>query len=179
MSAAIAQRYAQALFDMGEELSKIETLHHDLQKINQLIGQSDDLAGFLRNPVVPAEKRQAILKDIFHGKIDTLTYKFILFLEAKRRLAHLKSICSLFDRLRARARGILRAQWSSSVELSPHDVHALTDYLKSKFDSREVEAGRHVDPGMLGGIKIQVDDTVYDYTLQAQLKKFKHAVVTA
>ncbi|OGX27311.1 MAG: ATP synthase F1 subunit delta [Omnitrophica WOR_2 bacterium RIFCSPHIGHO2_01_FULL_52_10] len=179
MSAAIAQRYAQALFDAGEELSKVETLHHDLQKINQLIGQSDDLAGFLRNPVVPAEKRQAILKDIFHGKIDTLTYKFILFLEAKRRLAHLKSICSLFDRLRARARGILRAKWSSSVELSPHDVHALTDYLKSKFDSKEVEASRDVDPGILGGIKIQVDDTVYDYTLQAQLKKFKHAVVTA
>ncbi|HBO97354.1 MAG TPA: ATP synthase F1 subunit delta [Candidatus Omnitrophica bacterium] len=179
MSAAIAQRYAQALFDMGEELSKIETLHHDLQKIHHLVEQSDDLKAFLSNPVVPAEKRQAILKDIFHGKIDTLTYKFILFLEAKRRLAHLKSICSLFDRLRARARGILRAQWSSSVELSPHDVHALTDYLKSKFDSREVEAGRHVDPGMLGGIKIQVDDTVYDYTLQAQLKKFKHAVVTA
>lgn len=179
MSAAIAQRYAQALFDVGEEFSKIETLHHDLQKIDHLVEQSEDLAGFLKNPVVPAEKRRAILKDIFHGKIDPLTYKFILFLEAKGRLAHLKSICPVFDRLRAGARGILRAQWNSSVELSPHDVHALTDYLKSKFDGKEVEASRHVDPRILGGIKIQVGDTVYDYTLQTQLKKFKHAVVTA
>lgn len=179
MSAAIAQRYAQAFFDVGEELSNIETLHHDLQKINHLVDQSNDLASFLKNPVVPGEKRRAILKDIFYGKVDALTYKFILFLEAKGRLAYLKSICPVFDRLRAGARGILRAKWNSSAELSPHDVHALTDYLKSEFDSKEVEVSRHVDPGILGGIKIQVGDTIYDYTLQAQLKKFKHAVVTA
>lgn len=179
MSAAIVQRYAQALFEVGEELSKIEVLHHDFQKIGHLIEQSSDLADFFKNPVVTVEKRQAILKDIFYGKIDALTYKFVLFLEAKKRLAHLKSICSFFDRLHARRRGTVKAKWSSSVELSPHDVHALTEYLKSKFDSKEVEASRHVDPNMLGGIKIQVGDTIYDYTLQAQLKKFKHAVVTA
>lgn len=179
MSTAVAQRYAQVLFDTAMEASKLDAICRDMKQISRLMEQSGDLVQFLENPVITAEKCRIVLNDIFYGKIDALTYKFLLFLAVKKRLAYLKSISNIFERLFARARGILKVKWTSHVELPAQDVHALTDYLKVKFESKEVDADRCLDPDILGGIKIQVGDTVFDCTLQTQLKKFKQAVMAA
>lgn len=178
MSQRIAQRYAQALFEVSRESRKLDITHRDLKMIDQTLAQSRDLARFLENPIIPSEKRQAVLKEIFHGKIDALTYRFILFLETKRRLRHLKFLCACWERLYAEARGILKTQWTTSTDLTENDIHAVTHYLKTKFQ-KDIESQRKVDERLLGGIKIQIGDTVYDYSLKAQLKKFQQAVINA
>ena len=178
MSYMIAQRYAQALFDLSQERANLTAVYHDLQKISDLVNRSVDLKHFLDNPVIATEKSQAVLQEIFHGKIDALTFKFLLFLGQKDRLRHLPSICAIFSDLYEHAKGILRTKWTSSVELSAKDVHETTDYLKRKFN-KDVIAEQEVDPGFLGGIKIQAGDTIYDYTLRTQLKKFQETVRNA
>ena len=64
------------------------------------------------------------------------------------------------------------------MELSTKDVDDLSGYLKKKFN-KDVIAEQEVDPGSLGGIKVQIGDTVYDYTLRTQLKKFQETVRNA
>ena len=178
MSHRIAQRYAQALFDLSQERSKLAAVHHDLQEISDLVNRSADLKHFLADPVIATEKSRAVLQEIFHGKIDALTFDFMLFLGQKNRLGHLPSICVIFGGLYEQAKGILRTKWTSSVELSTKDVDDLSGYLKKKFN-KDVIAEQQVDPGSLGGIKVQAGDTVYDYTLRTQLKKFRETVRNA
>lgn len=178
MSYRIAQRYAQALFDLSQERSNLTAVHHDLQKIRDLVDRSVDLKHFLDNPVIATEKSQAVLEQIFHGKIDALTFKFLLFLTEKNRLRHLSSICAIFNGLHEQAKGILRTKWTSSVEFSAQDVDDTTSYLKKKFN-KDIVTEHAIDPGSLGGIKIQAGDTIYDYTLRTQLKKFQETVKSA
>ncbi|MBI3617542.1 MAG: ATP synthase F1 subunit delta [Candidatus Omnitrophica bacterium] len=178
MSYRIAQRYAQALFDLSQERSNLTAVHHDLRKISDLVNRSADLKHFLADPVIAMEKSQAVLQEMFHGKIDALTFKFLLFLGQKNRLGHLPSICAIFSDLYEHAKGILRTKWTSSVELSAKDVDDLSGYLKKKFN-KDVIAEQQVDPGSLGGIKVQAGDTVYDYTLRTQLKRFRETVRNA
>ncbi len=176
MSYIIAQRYAQALFDIARERSKLEIVHRDLEKIGHLLAQSSDLKDFLRDPVIPPQKFQTILKDIFHGKVDELSYKFLLFLQVKRRLPQLPSICAIFNDIYEETKNVLRTKWTSSVDLSQRDMHILTGHLKAKFN-KEIVAELKVDPRIGGGIKIQIKDTIYDYTIAAQLKKFQQSVM--
>ena len=178
MSYMITQRYAQALFDLSQERAKLTAVAHDLQEIRDLVNRCADLKHFLADPVLAAKKSQAVLQEMFHGKIDALTFKFLLFLTEKKRLGHLPSICAIFIGLSEQAKGILRTKWTSSVELSTKDIDDLSGYLKKKFN-KDVIAEGQVDPGSLGGIKIQIGDTVYDYTLRTQLKKFQETVRNA
>lgn len=178
MSYRIAQRYAQALFDLSQERLNLTAVHHDLQKIGDLVNRSVDLKHFLDNPVIAKGRSRVVLEEIFHGKIDALSFKFLLFLIEKNRLRHLPSICAIFNGLHEQAKGILRTKWTSSVDLSTKDVDDLSGYLKKKFN-KDVIAEQEVDPSSLGGIKVQIGDTVYDYTLQAQLKKFQETVKNA
>ncbi len=178
MSTKIAQCYAQALFDLAQERSKLTAVYHDLQKIRDLVNRSVNLKHFLDNPVIAKEISRAILEEMFHGKVDALTFKFLSFLAEKVRLRHLPSICAIFGDLYEQGKGILRTKWTSSVELSPKDVHDTTAYLTKKFN-KDIIAEHEVDPGSLGGIKVQVGDTVYDYTLRTQLRKFQETVRSA
>ena len=178
MSRPLARRYARALFEVCREHHNLEPVHRDLEKIKQLLDESNELVRFLDNPVIPPAKRESILKEVFYGKIEAVTYRFLLFLETKRRSAHLGAICEAFDHLYAHARGIVKTRWTTGSELSPHDIHSMTEHLKKKL-GLGIEAERKIEPGLLGGIKISVGDLIYDYTLRAQLRKFKQNVMSA
>ena len=122
MSYTIAQRYAQALFDLSQERSKLTAVHHDLQEISDLANRSGDLKYFLDDPVIAREKSRVVLEEIFHGKIDALTFKFLLFLGEKNRLRHFLSICAIFNGLYEQAKVFYEqngpAAWSSPQKMS-------------------------------------------------------------
>ena len=72
----------------------------------------------------------------------------------------------------------MKTRWTTSADIPEADTHAITQYLKAKFQ-KDIESQHEVDENLLGGIKIQIGDVVYDYSLQAQLKKFKQAIMNA
>lgn len=176
MSSVIAKRYALAFFELGCETSDVERIRRDLQEIARLIDVSAELVQFFDNPVIPPEKRVGILREIFEPKVCSLTYKFILFLESKKRLQFLGIICGIFEQLDAQARNITQAMITTSAALSDSQIHAITGHMGGKL-GKNIEPVCEVDPGIVGGVKIRMGDTVYDYTFQRQLEKFKKSVV--
>lgn len=176
MSSVIAKRYALAFFELGRETSDVERVRRDLREIARLIDVSADLVQFFDNPVIPPEKRLGILREIFEHKVCPLTYKFILFLEFKKRLQFLGAICGIFEQLDAQARNIAQARITTSAALSDSQIHAIIGHLGGKL-GKNVESVCEVDPRIVGGIKIRMGDTVYDHSFQRQLEKFKKSVV--
>lgn len=176
MQEKVAQRYAQTLFETAKDSNQLPVIHGDLKLIAGVLEQSPDLEHFLNNPVISAQKRQSVLQEIFSGKVDALTFKFLLFLANKRRLGYLKMTCILFDRLYNDTQGILKTLWTTSVALSETEINTIRDFLKKKF-KKEIQVEHKVDASVLGGIKIQIGDTIHDYTIQAQLKKFQHNLI--
>ncbi len=176
MSSVIAKRYALALFELGRETSDVERVRRDLREIARLIDVSAELVQFFDNPVIPSEKRLGILREIFEHRICPLTYKFILFLESKKRLQFLGVVCKIFEQFDAQARDIVHARIVTSLALSDSQIHAITGHLGGKL-GKNVEPVCEVDPAIVGGVKIRIGDTVYDHTFHGQLEKFRKSVV--
>lgn len=178
MSYSIAKRYAQALFDLSCETDACKSVSGDLKKIHKLINESDEFTAFLYNPVIPLKKRQIILEDILKNKVSTLTRKFILFLNVKNRLSLLKNICQVFEQLFLDVNGILRVKITSNITLNNSQVRDISKHLKSRL-KKDIELYLNDDPSLLGGIMIQEGDTIYDYSLRAQLDQFRKNLIKA
>ena len=172
-----AKRYAQALFNLSEEKSDLEAVHRDLQALAEVIKGSEEFRLFLSAPVIPAHKREEVLKNIFEKKVAPLTVEFLLFLEKKRRLNLLDEIIGAFHELYRNAKDILPVDISSSVPLTAAQINTITHHLKLKM-RKDVEPQVHVDPAMLGGIKIKIGYVVHDYSFSHQLEKFKKSLMT-
>jgi len=178
MSYSIAKRYAQALFDLSCETKECETVSRDLLKIQKLINESDEFVTFLHNPVISLDTRQTILKGILKNKIKPLTRKFILFLNIKNRLRLLSNICQVFEKLYLELKGIIRVKITSSTTINDSQVKEISKHLKSRL-KKNIEPTVFKDPSILGGIKIQDGDTIYDYSLSTQLEQFKKNLIKA
>ena len=178
MSYSIAKRYAQALFDLGCETNACESVSDDLKKIQKLINKSDEFIRFLHNPIIPIDKRQTVIENIFKSKVHDLTCRFIHFLNVKNRLDLLRSICQVFEKLYLELNGVLRVKITSSVTLNKNQVQEITKHLKARL-KKDIDPYLQDDPALLGGIKIQEGDTIYDYSLQRQLEQFKKNLIKA
>jgi len=148
----------------------------DLEGLLRLLEDSSDLELFLDNPVIPSKKQQGILTEIFKGKVEELTLRFILFLGSKKRLHCLASACAVFNRMCMDVQNISKVRMTSSVPVDALQSKDMADYLRDRF-KKEILLEVQVDEAMLGGIKVQKEDTVYDGSFHAQLEKFKKNVM--
>jgi len=176
MPERIAKPYAQALFDLCEESKKIEQVHEDLKKVSDFMQSSEEFEEFISNPVIPSEQRQSILKDIFKTRLDQTTFHYLLFLATKERLHLLPSICVLFEEIYHKAENILNVKITSSIELKKSQVQAISQHLKDKF-KKTIQPQLNVIPEILGGLKIQIGDRIYDHSLLGKLQKFKKKLI--
>src|ERR1035437_4629020 len=87
-----AVRYAKALKELALEQSVLEKVYDDMKLISSVCQNNHDFAVVLNSPIIKTDKKQAILKEVFQGKICKLTEYFIHILAAKRRESYLEAI---------------------------------------------------------------------------------------
>ncbi len=176
MYSLVAQRYAQALFDVAAEQDKLTFVRHDLQGLLSLADEVKEFNHFIESPLIPSLKREEILEQILRGKINHLTFQFLLLLERKNRLCILKWVVKRFEDLYRDAKGIVKVEVETSTLLNEHQRHTVIHHLREKFQ-KEIEASWQVKPEILGGIRIKEQDTIFDYSYQGQLERFRKATV--
>lgn len=174
----VAERYADAFFELARDRGMVETVEKDVAILTKLLEESGDLRRVISDPGIPAEKFRNIFRDLFEGRLSEATYRFLLFLLDQNRLAVLPVILENFQRRYREESGILRARLTSYHALTESQIKDLVRKLEDHFH-KKIDIENRVDPGLLGGFKVQIADTIYDLSIQTQLKNFKDAVMAA
>lgn len=68
-------------------------------------------------------------------------------------------------------RGVLLADVATANELAADTETAITDYLKQTTGARDVRIRSHVDPHLLGGVRIDTPGSRLDTTLRHRLNQ--------
>ena len=76
----VASRYAKSIIDLALETNRLEAVKKDMESLQTLLKQNRELYVFLKSPVIKFTKKQAVLSNIFKGKVDDLTLKFMTLL---------------------------------------------------------------------------------------------------
>ena len=61
-------------------------------------------------------------------------------------------------------------------ELHQHQINDICHHMKLKL-RREILPSVKIDKDLIGGVKIKIDDFIYDYSIRAQLNKFKYNII--
>ena len=173
----VAPRYAKAFFDLACERKKIDAVSKDLNDIAALVSQSKELTEFLKNPTISTEKHKNVIKELFQRRIDNFTLTFLLFLTERKKISQLDLICIAFKKYYSKLKGILRVKLVSAHPLNRDQIQKITKKLNRTFN-REIEAAVDVRKDLLGGFKLQIEDQIYDFSIQSQLEQFRQRVLT-
>jgi F-type H+-transporting ATPase subunit delta len=174
--AGLALRYATAVFELAAEERSIDTLASDLARLKALLSSSAELNRLVRSPLFTREDQakgmQAVLAQ---AGASPLTRKLVLLLAEKRRLFALNDVIRSFEQLLAKHRGEVAAEVTSARALSAEEAADLKRVLKDKL-GREPKLELHVDPTLLGGLKLKIGSRMIDSSLRSKLDGLRAAM---
>ncbi len=173
-----ARRYARAFFDRTREQGRLDDVQADVAALRRLIDASADFRALLAHPGLPPDRVNRAVDALFTGKLRDDTLQFVRFLVDKKRLDHLPDICERFIQLYNEHQGILNVQVTSAVPLDEAQELAFTKKLGARF-KRTVQLRTDTDKSLIGGFRVRVGDTIYDYSIQTMLQTFKQKMMNA
>jgi F-type H+-transporting ATPase subunit delta len=175
---AVAHRmYARALFQAAEEEGKLEEVSADLAAIARAQEDVPELRAFLRNPQVDPPEKAAVLGEITAAAND-LVRNFARLVAEKGRAGELAEMNAELEALVARAQNRLSVELTTAVELSDAEARSIVERIESA-SGRTVEATRAVDPGLVGGIVLQVGSFRADGSVRGRLERLRQELATA
>jgi F-type H+-transporting ATPase subunit delta len=169
--------YARALFDAALEEGRLEPVRDEVAQLAQAVAEVPELRELLRNPQLDPRAKAAVLKEVLSGG-EELVRNFVLLLADKGRAGIFEEIAREFERLIAEHEGVVHAELTTAVELSDKDARELLEQIEEAA-GRKVEATRTVDPGLIGGIVLQVGSHRLDASVRGRLERLRRELATA
>ncbi|MFM7595302.1 MAG: ATP synthase F1 subunit delta [Flavobacteriales bacterium] len=170
-----AARYAKALLDLSLEKGWVEAVEKDLNRFLQVVKESDDFRVFLNSPIVRDDKKIAVYQQVFNG-FSAATMQFFALVTKNGREQLLPEIAHQFDRQLMKHRGIVSGSITSAIALSQETKQAILTQVAPAFEGT-LQLTEAVDPSLLGGFVIRIEDKQIDASVAHKLKELRQELV--
>jgi F-type H+-transporting ATPase subunit delta len=178
-STDVGARYAQALFDLAKQTGRLAAVETDLKAFKAMRAESLDLRRMLASPAFSAEaKGRALAALAEKARFDPMTRKFFGLVAANRRASLIPSAITAFEALSAADRGVIAAEVTTAVKLTPAQETGLKAALRQAL-GKVPEIETRVDASILGGLKVRVGSRLYDASLRSKLDSLRFALKRA
>jgi F-type H+-transporting ATPase subunit delta len=175
-AAQVARVYAEALLaEAWDRIRGQETLE-ELEGLIDLFNQDPQAEAFLCTPGGSRGPRAEAIRAAFAGKVDEIFLNFLLVLNDHDRLDLLRPILAAYRELYDRRQNRVRVEVRSAVPLPEDQLHRLRDELRQMM-RREPILEPRVDPELLGGLVIRVEDWLYDASVRARLEGIRDQLI--
>jgi F-type H+-transporting ATPase subunit delta len=171
----LSRRYTRALFQLAREAGEEEKIGQEIEQFFSVYSGSD-LQKVLVNPAFSIGARKKILAEVIEAQqLSALTMKFLFLLLERDRLAELPGIVSCYRRLLNEAKGRVEARVVSANGLDTGLVEQLRERLRG-ISGKDVVLQQETDPGLLGGLLIELEGKIYDGSIRTQLEIMKQRI---
>jgi F-type H+-transporting ATPase subunit delta len=173
----LAQVYGRSLFEVARENDKLDVIREQLGEFADAVDDNRELQVFLFSPYFSTEEKKDGLGKIV-GDADEHFLNFLELLAEKHRLPVIFRIRRVLDQLWAKENKLLEVSVTSAVELDEKLVKQIGDEIE-KQTGQTVELQSNVDPDVLGGLVLQVGNTVLDASVRNRLEKLRKQIAKA
>jgi F-type H+-transporting ATPase subunit delta len=86
MTAEITTPYAQALMAIAKDANAADQVGQEVSDLLEVLDSSEELSTFLMNPLMTAEPKKGVLRQIAEGKVSPFLLSFLLLLVDRGRV---------------------------------------------------------------------------------------------
>jgi F-type H+-transporting ATPase subunit delta len=166
-------RYCKSLADIVFEESIEERVTEDLRSYGEIFLAVPDVLDAFHSPAVPRETKEKLLSELMaRYPVHVITSNFLRTLLQHNRMGYFKQILDGFLKAVSERKGILSAQVAAAMPLSQNEIKSLEARLAG-ITGKVVNVQSRTDAGLLGGMVIQIGNTIYDGSIRTQLAGMK------
>ena len=131
-----AARYAKSLIELSQEQKSLEKVIEDMRLFAKVTKENRKLAVVLKNPIIPASKKKALILALFEKRVQPLTLKAFNLIIAKGRESILEEIAIEFINEYNELKGIVEATVSTPFKLDDSQREEITKIVEKTTNKK-------------------------------------------
>ena len=168
----VANRYAKSLLQLSLEKGQLEKVYTDMQLVERVCEENREFINFLHSPIIKTDKKAAVIKEIFSGKVGEITSGFLHILTQKRRELYMGEIAKAFLSQYKLHKNILTAVFTSASGIDQTIKNKVLELVKQTTQG-EVELVEKIDKNLIGGFVLTIGDKQVDASVSRQLNDLR------
>lgn len=174
----LATTYASALLELTKAPGEAETVGMELGDLRQIVRGDPMVMPLLVDPAIGDTERQALLDRVFKGRVSDLMMNFLHLLAEKGRLNLLPEIASAYQDLLDKRAGKVEVDVTVAAKLDEQQFQTVRQRIGTAL-KKDVVLHQYVDPRILGGMIVRVQDKLIDGSVKTQLAALREKILAA
>ncbi|MBS0512187.1 MAG: F0F1 ATP synthase subunit delta [Proteobacteria bacterium] len=169
----IARPYADAAFELARGAGALGPWSEALDRL-AAVAADRSMRECINDPKLSADQLVKLVLDVA-GTLTADQQNFVRVLVDNERLQVLPEIRDLFVALKNEHEGVLEADIASAFPLDDATLASLKSDLEARFKAK-LNVQVHIDPALIGGVRIAVGDEVIDASVRGKLANMAAAL---
>src|SRR5436305_2634924 len=164
---AIARRYAGAMFDIGLKQHSLDRTLEGVRGIAQVFAHRK-LAKLLREPNVPAQRKERAIRQALAGKVLPTSLNLALLVVQRELVDLMPNIARELEQLVLDYKNQAIADVTTATQIDDAQLTQIKQALE-KRTGKTIITHTRVQPDILGGVIARVGDQVIDGSVRTRL----------
>lgn len=175
----IPRRYAKALYGFASEKGETERVYVLMKNLEVSFSELPDLQKALANPFVNGDDKTQLLFTASHtSETDSVFTDFVKLLIHNRRVDDVRQIALAYLKIYREERDIHVVHVESAAPLAPEEENRLRRLVERHICDDTMEFSTGVDPSLIGGFTIYVDNERLDASISNELRQLRQNLIS-
>ena len=171
----ITSRYAEALYSLKRDEGKLLDAQSEVKELEKVFLENPDFIVLLDSSYKSIEEKTEIIDKTLVG-VDEEIKNFLKIIVQNHRARYIVEIFDGFNSLVNEYRGVTEGLVYSTEKLSEDQLNKLNKTISS-IEKRPIELRNIIDPTLIGGVKIVINDHIYDGSVKHHINEMKSALL--
>ncbi|ARD48794.1 F0F1 ATP synthase subunit delta [Sporosarcina sp. P33] len=172
----IAKRYAVALFEAAQEKQQTLAVQSDLKELKKVFAEEKQFDEMLISPKFSIQKKKELIGQLFSGANQLVLNTLYVLIDAGR-IGEIGNLIEDFQELANEASGVAEAKVFSTRPLSDEESTAISAAFAHKVGKQSLHIENVIDPSLIGGIRLQIGNQIYDSSISAKLARLERQLI--
>ncbi len=169
---SLGRVYAEAMADSFDTPERARASSQELLSLADVVRETDGWKELMADPGMNRHRREAMVQRVFGSRVSAPTAALLGVLGRNNRLGILPLVAEQYEKLLNERANRIDVTVRSAVPLTEKQLDRLREVLGEVLCA-EPDLHPVVDPNVLGGMVVQVGDTVYDASLGGELNQLR------
>jgi F-type H+-transporting ATPase subunit delta len=173
----LARVYAEALLAAADEAGQTAQVIEEIDSLlDNAFAADPRLEKLLAGAAVGRSARRQALEKVFANRVGSVFFKFLMVLNEHERLELLRPVRQALHDLDNERHRRIKVQVFTAVPLPGEYGARIGDAVRQRFGMEPIIIS-HVDPGLLGGLKLRIGDRQLDASVRARLDNLRDQII--
>lgn len=168
----MSYRYAAALYETAAKHDRVEEVAASMNQFKETLQEYPGFRRFLQSFRIRGGEKARIFRRIFADELDEFVLNTLATLVKNQRYALVEEVHLAFQEEVRTHQDIELVHAVTAIPLSVDLRKRVVSLLEQQL-RKKIELAERVDESLIGGIRIQIDNTVYDGSIAHQLQKLR------